>query len=139
MADLFDVVVARKLSGGGGGGLSGFSTTEVTLNITPPEGVTFVRETASSAISYPSTVYNNNRDYYCCPYLQVSNHKVTILLYNGVGYIDGLECYSEDETYWPLLSSATVSGDISWDENLGEGGAMVVAGNGTITISEYWT
>lgn len=31
MADLFDIVTARKLSGGGGGGSSDFSTAEVTI------------------------------------------------------------------------------------------------------------
>lgn len=121
---------------GGGGESLNFSTAEVTLNLTPPERITFNKETISTAINYPSTVYED--DYYSNSYLDATNHKATILLYNGIGYIDGMECRDAENNYWPILSSATVSGDIaSWDANLGEGGAFVVTGNGTITASEW--
>ena len=107
-----------------GGGSSDFSTAEVTLNLTPPEGVTIVEEGVSSYITYPSDEY-----LYECSYFMPTNNKVNILLYNGVGHIGpDIHGYDSEDTGYDIdISTITVSGDIEVTED------FVVTGNGTIS------
>ena len=121
---------------GGGGGSSDFSTAEVTLNLTPPSGVSFVKEFVSAGISFPDEFFDNDGKGYYLASIMAVNHKATILMYNGVGYIEFASANdAEDNSY--LALSPSVTGDISWDENVGDCGAFVVTGDGTITASEW--
>ena len=109
-----------------GGGSSDFSFAEVTLNITPPEGVTIDEEGLQTKIYYPSDDLC-----YVCAWYPATNHKVNILLYNGVGYIEpDIRGYDSEYTGYELdRSSITVSGDIEFTEEH----IFIVTGDGTIS------
>lgn len=129
MADLFDIVTARKLSGGGGGGSSDFSTAEVTLNLTPPEGVSISELHLSCDFYYPSESYSYNAELFPAD----ENNKCNIVLYRGYGYVGLVEAVDAGyNPYYLDYETASFSGGAIFDE---ETGAIVVTDNCTITGS----
>lgn len=117
MADLFDVVVARKLSGGGGGS-SDFSTAEVTfINISDSINDTYI---ASVTCVEDNCIKAHE--------VEVSPQNTvtfTVPLYNGKNILP-ISCISQsDVSYMP-----TTVGSIVFDlDSFG----FIVTGNGTIT------
>lgn len=107
--DLFDIVTARKLSGGGGGGSSDFSTATVTVNGVGP----FIAEVASITEDATSgTVFK--------PPLETS---FIVILYKGVAILNGTE------TEFEIPPSET---NIYFDV---DNGYYIITGDCTITIS----
>lgn len=110
------------------GGSSDFSTAEITLVLTLPEGVTADAETISQAyVQYPTNEYGIE-GYYVADFAEATNHKVTIILYNGEAFFNDYAAYSGDDTYNHVVSE-TLSENI---EAL-QGGGYKVTGNCTIT------
>lgn len=108
MADLFDIVTARKLSGGGGGGSSDFSTATMTVIGEPSIRMATIIDMPEYGIlgSCPSNADLES------PY--------TIILYKGKAYIS-------------INGEITsISGDASIDSLTG---MLVVTGDCAITVS----
>lgn len=133
--DLFDIAIARKLSsgGGGGGGSSEYSTAEVTLNLTPPEGVTVVTECVTSVLP------TNNGNYYdnAGNALYTQDHVVTIVMHNGVGYVTWMAAYDSD---WQGCGAdpadVAISGDATYiAEGIAEYNMPLIAVTGNCTLT----
>ena len=111
--DLYDILLAKNLSGGGGGS-SDFSTAEVTFNGIGQGAyisVTFA-ETIEAEESYPASSYGAR---------EVTNGTYNIILYKGLALL---------EIGDPDLN-VTASGAVTTEDNL----LFKITGNCTITIS----
>ena len=118
MADLFDIVVAKKLAGssGGGGGSSDFSMANVTVtNSTPAmEWIGVINPIAEAdlhALGIDFEIIQGTNEFQC-------------VLYKGFGWIDML-------TFSQQGLTITVSGNATY----GGEGNITVTGDCTITIS----
>ncbi len=115
--DLFDIAVAKKLSGSGGGGGGGdLSTAEVTFDISTGngviiEGAVIVTEEGHEFITYGEYVVYNDT-------------KVKCIMLNNAGFIDVLPTGISDVT---VTGDATVYHDGDY--------YVEVAGDCTIIIS----
>lgn len=113
MADLFDIVTARKLSGGGGGGgSSDFSTAQVTVVNNTEEPINGIYVSVFDT-PFPAVVPMNM--------LSLGSRTYNVPLYKGT-------CYWSIDSY----ANVSVSGDIEWDS---ENRAALITGDCTITIS----
>ena len=113
MADLFDIVVARKLSDGGGGS-SDFSTATVT----------FVNNTAGNSLMGAAALLSDEE--IICVYGQDgldNSGSYTFVLYKGLNVMG---CNNSDQL------TITTSGNVNYDT---EAGFFTITGDGTITIS----
>lgn len=121
--------VTVNVEGGGGGG--DFSTAEVTLNLTPPEGVTLVSESVLTSVSSPDL-----QSLYQCGNVTANNHIVTLIINTAVieseGFcrIDGIFAYDSEDNEYAEISNITVTEDIIYDSDYG---TFRVNGNGTIS------
>lgn len=116
MADLFDIVTARKLSGGGGGGgSSDFSTAEVTITITAGESYLQI----PTVVSTPMDAILNRQ-------VNTMSGEVSLIvpLYKGSLALSASAIVAAG-------ASVNVTGDIQY---MGRGG-ILITGDGTITIS----
>lgn len=123
------VVTQARLNGvpvGGGGG--NFTTAEITLNLTPPEGVDITALFAHDAeIVFPSeyATYKASNIY------ADENNKLTVLLYNGTAYIGGFSGNDEYGSSYNLdPETASFSGNAGYDSDIGR---FIVTGSCTIT------
>lgn len=111
-----------------GGGSSDFSTAEVTLNLTPPAGVSIIDYAIACEFYYPS----ESHCYRISAFPVDENNKCNIILYQGFGYIVGVQANDAEYTYYDLdVETALFSGGVIFDEESG----IVVTGNGSITGS----
>ena len=111
----------------GGGGESDFSTAEVTLNLAPPEDVTFI-ETALDSLR---TEYPNENFDYKCPYLPSINNKCSVLLYQGRAIVDSVIGTTEDySVYNVIVGTPITTGGVTWNS---EDSFFEITGDGTIT------
>lgn len=112
MADLFDIVVARKLSdgGGGGGGSSDFSTATVTVVNNANADVNILGALIDhDAINYSITV----------PHIIFNTLIIEAVLYKTEGLI-----------VVDAEANITVSGDAELDET-----SVIITGDCTITVN----
>lgn len=111
----------------GGGGSSDFSTAEVTLDLTVPSGVTPDGTGLFSAVvSFPD--YDHG---YTTDYIPSNNSKVTILLYQGHGYVAAAQMDVLNENpYYLGGADATLTGNATYDEEIG---VIDITGNCTIS------
>lgn len=107
MADLFDIAIARKLSDGGGGGSSDFSTATVQYESNAIESAFIPRIDENLGIA---PVVAENGIY-------------NVPLYNGKAF--GIAPSDAQP------SSIVVNGSIVYDE-----GVFIITGNGSITIDD---
>lgn len=115
--DLYDIAIAKKLSGSGGGGSSDFSTAEVTVQITSAQpGVAIYIPTV---ISSPMEVISN---YPYNPANSSTPQTVTVPLYKGSLIIIGI---------W---DSGAVTVDTSGSVQVMES-SFLITGDCTITIA----
>lgn len=112
MADLFDIVVARKLSdgGGGGGGSSDFSTATVTVVNNLPDDI--------PVSIYGAFVVNGTLDYWTEFSNGTSQKQVAL-------YLGGVNVFPDE------YDNVSVSGNATIDES----GIVTITGDCTITIS----
>ena len=114
MADLFDIAIARKLSDGGGGGSSDFSTATVTID-------------SQSGGLVGKLVYGMMTPYFAYSALASAwggdPTEIPIILYQGQ-----IMLVKDDAT----LAISSVSGNINYDS--GED-LYIITGDCTITIS----
>lgn len=112
MADLFDIVTARKLSGGGGGGgSSDFSTAQVT----------FVNNSEYGLMGSAALLSDEE---FSCVYGQdglADSGSYTFVLYKGLNV---MECNNSDQL------TITTSGNVNYED-----GFFTITGDCTITIS----
>lgn len=139
--DLFDIAVAKALSGsGGGGGDSRFSTCEVEVFFTK-NGQPLTLNTADvtlfngySASPIPAADDMIDTYYHCSPQLDQDNTIITPLLFDGVAYSSGANGMSGDTYYVMNYEVAPVcTGDISIG-TFGDSPAIIIRGDGTITF-----
>ena len=109
----------------GGGGSSDFSTATITLNLTPPQGVTIDSEGIDNArIEYPS----DNFSY--ASFIPAVNHVASILMYQGKATFIAVVGESPTDDYELDNETATLSGDIEYND---EDECYVVTGDCAIT------
>lgn len=114
MADLFDVVVARKLSGGsGGGGSSDFSTATLTVNGDFTQSDLFIA---------PVVEKDPNNEDIAFPMIQSGNSTCTVILYKGRSTLMFMGSQSR---------TIAVSGNIETVDM----GVYIITGDCTITLS----
>ena len=129
---------------GGGGGDSRFSTCEVEVSFTlNGEPFTITLTDIYNFIEYKSGPVTAGEDLISLCYTSVAkvnpdNHTMTPLLFNGVAYINDIsgETVSGNVTKyyrWNTEVPPVVTGDISFG-TFGDQPAVVVRGNGTITV-----
>lgn len=113
----------------GGGGSSDFSTLEVTLVLTAPEGVNIVYKGLEEAgIDYPSAELGYYTNFFEIP---TDNPTINILCYKNKASFRGINGYDdEDNGYEVNLSDATFEGDGYYDD---VNAKVVITGNCTIT------
>lgn len=121
-----------KVATSGGGGSIDFSTAEVTLILTAPEGVIIEEEYISSAYTlYPEDVSRSD-SYQIASILADSNHKFQILLYKDNALFETVNAYGNDTEYVANLVTATYTGGVELDD---VSGLVKVTGDGTITAT----
>ena len=127
--NLYDIAIARKLSGnGGGGGSSDFSTAEVTI----------VNNSETAVYINTQFVYEDSGDKYWEQdgYDLSAPATVTLdtILFQGVGYMTMFVSGSDMETFYDA-SKVSVTGDIEKVPDIDDAWWLEITGNGTITIS----
>lgn len=105
------------------GGSSDFSTATVTLNITPPEGVTGIDEYVMAGLSFPDDEITYSGTFVC------ENSETEILLYDGYGIITAIQSHKVAD-YELDPETITTTGNVVYqsDENL-----FIVTGDCTIS------
>lgn len=133
MADLFDIAVARKLSGGSGGGSSDFSTAQVTLSANAEDTYIQISSVVLDIVSrifvppYPIS----DPLYYPLGYDTDASlgETLTVVLYQGAGYAT---FYAYHEETVSVSGSATIEQYIVEDIPMY---FIIITGDCTITIS----
>lgn len=110
-----------------GGGSGDFSTAQITMNITPPEGYEITEESISTGIDFP----NYNLGYGAN---LVSENRIisNVLLYNNECLIYDIYCISGFDSLVLDYENMTTSGDITYDA---EENVFIVSGSGAINGS----
>ena len=116
----------EDIGSGGGGGSSDLSTAEVTLNLTPPEGVTLIDEYIMS----PVIVIDENP--YTGQSITVTDHKANIPLVNNEARFMTAGGEDSNGDIYAIDTVTEMSSNITYDSDLGE---YVVTGDGSITAT----
>lgn len=116
---------------GSGGGSSDITMATVTLNITPPEGVTIVEEGLHANFIFDDVKY-------AAEYIKADNHVLTILINtkeDEPAIVQNLVCIDDNDNEYIVFSNIQTSSNITY---LSDQGTFIVEGDGTITadISE---
>ena len=114
-----------------GGGSSDFSTAEVTLNLTLPEGLTADEEfLVTCLLPYPDI---NTAQPFVSNYVSAVNHKVNLPLYQGKAYFLMPAANANSQSYSISDPSAVaLSGSVVYDEQMQ---MFYVTGDCTITAT----
>ena len=125
-----DIAAAVEAGGGGGGGSSDFTTAEVTLVLTPPEGVTL---TSWGLIN--ASFNTGNTSWYPNNTLLEETNKIKLpMAKNGdnviCGYFEDISSADAEYNEYYLSAEPTLSGGISYDS---ESNLYTVTGDCTIT------
>lgn len=120
-----------KWTGGSGGGGGDFSTANITLNLTPPEGVTLTQYAVSKAtIDFPHI-----EDWYGYSSEDIvveNSNVVAVLTYQNQAAIRSGVWGSDGDIIYSMSGDPVCTGGVSYDA---ENNLFIVTGDGTITAT----
>lgn len=137
--DLYELAVAKDLSGSGGGGDSRFSTCEVQvfftkngqpLTLNTADVVLFNGYSASPIAAADDTI---DTYYICNTKLDQDNTIITPLLFDGIAYSSGANGISGDTYYVMGYEAPVCTGNISIG-TFCDFPVIIIRGDGTITF-----
>ena len=115
----------------GGGSSSNLSTAEVTLNLTPPAGITIIDKFVGAEFGVDENYGYNGA-------LEVIDNKVYPVLYNGEATIYGIHYYDAENQSYTIDKEATITetGGVhavytEFDEEI----SLTITGDGSITAT----
>lgn len=121
--NLYDIAIARKLSGGGGGS-SDFSTATIVLDTTNQTSKTITLMGGADLF----LVWTENVIFACDMIATDEHNQITVPLMNGQCFIGRFIALTTDQSMMSLFDVTTEGGiEYSMDEN-----AYIVTGDGTI-------